>query len=80
MSPSTTIHSYPSARVQDLFNIVKQYNGYHKIENLNLHVGHNNIGSGNSGFETDSILMESELEIKKKTVTTQSCTLQSAAS
>ena len=37
------IHSYFSAKVLDLSNIVKQYNGYHKIENLIIHVGHNNI-------------------------------------
>ena len=59
LSPSTAIHSYPSAKVQDLSNIVKEYNGYHQIENLIIHVGHNNIDSGNSGFETASILMES---------------------
>ena len=66
LNPSTAIHSYRSAKVQDLFNIVKQCNGYHKIENLIIHVGHNNIDSGNSGFETASILMESASEIIKK--------------
>ena len=66
LGPSTAIHSYPSAKVQDLSNIVKQYNGYHEIENLIIHVGHNNINSGNTGFETVSILMETASEIIKK--------------
>ena len=66
LSPSTAIHSYPSAKVQDLSNIVRQYNGYHKIGNLIIHAGHNNIDSGNSGFETTSILMETASEIIKK--------------
>ena len=66
LSPSTAIHSYPSAKFQDLSNIVKQYNGYHKIENLIIHAGHNNIDSGKSGFETASILMETASEIIKK--------------
>ena len=66
LSRSTAIHSYPSAKVQDLSNIVKQYNGYHKIENLVIHAGHNKIDSGNSGFETASILMEIASEILKK--------------
>ena len=66
LSPSTAIHSYLSGKVQILSNIVKQCNGYHKIENLIIHVGHNNIDSGNSGFETASILMESASEIVKK--------------
>ena len=66
LSTSTAIHSCPSAKVQDLLNIVKQYNGYHKIENLIIHVGHNNIDSGNSGFETATILMETASEIIQK--------------
>ena len=66
LSPSTAIHSYPSAKVQDLSNTVKQYNGYHKIENLIMHAGHSNIDSGISGFETTSILMETASEIIKK--------------
>ena len=66
LCPSTAIHSYPSAKVQDLSNIVKQYNGYHKIENLIIHVGNNNTDSGNSGFETASIVMESASEIITK--------------
>ena len=43
LSRSTAINSYPSAKVSDLSNIVKQYSGYHKIENLIIHVGHNHI-------------------------------------
>ena len=66
LGPSTAIHSYPSAKVQDLSNIVKQYNGYHEIENLIIHAGHNNINSGNTGFVTVSILMETASEIIKK--------------
>ena len=66
LSPSTAIHSYPSAKVQDLSNVVKQCSGYHKIENLIIHAGHNNIDSGNSGFETANILMETASEIIKK--------------
>ena len=31
LSPSTAIHSYPSANISDLSNIVNLYNGYHKI-------------------------------------------------
>ena len=57
LSPSIAIHSYPSAKFQDLSNIVKQYNGYQKIENLI-----NNIDSGNSDFETASILTETASE------------------
>ena len=59
LSPSTAIRSYSSAKVQDLSNIVKQYHGYHKIEILIIHVGHDNIPSRKSGFDTASILMES---------------------
>ena len=59
LSPSTAIHSYPSAKLKHLSNTVTQYNGYHNIENLIIHVGHNNTDSWNSGFETASILMES---------------------
>ena len=66
LSSSTAIHSYPSAKVQDLSNFVKQYNGYHKIENPIIHVGQNKIDSGNGGFETASILMESASEMIKK--------------
>ena len=67
LSPCTAIHSYPAAKVQDLSNLKKkQYNGYHKIENPIIHAGHNNIDSGNSGFETASILMETASEIIKK--------------
>ena len=74
LSPSTIIPLYPSAKVQDLSNIVKQNNGYHKIENLIKHAGHNNIDSGNSGFEIASILKETA------SVTTQICTLQNTTS
>ena len=66
LSPSTAIHSYPSAKVQGLSNIVKQYNNYHKIEKFIIDAGHNNIDSGNSGFETASILMETASEIINK--------------
>ena len=44
----------------------KQYNGYRNIENLIIHVGHNKIDSGYSGFETASFLMENVSEIIKK--------------
>ena len=66
LSPSTAIHSYPSAKVQDFSNIVEQNNGYHKTEILIIHIGHNNIDSGNSGFEAASILKETASEIIKK--------------
>ena len=36
------------------------------MENLVIYVGHNNIDSGNSGFETANILMDSESGIKKE--------------
>ena len=66
LSPSTAIHSYPSTKVQNLSNIVKQYNGYHKIENLIIHALHKNMDSGNSGFETASNLMETASKIVKR--------------
>ena len=65
-NPCTAINSYPLAKVQDLAHIVKQYSGSHKIENLNIHVGHNQLDLGNSDFETARILMESASKTIKK--------------
>ena len=53
--------SYPPVR--ELCNIVKQYSCYHNIEILIIYVGHNNTDSGNSGFETANISIESASEI-----------------
>ena len=73
LSPSTAIPTNPSAKIQDLSNVLK-YSGYHTIENLIIHEGHNNIDSGNSSFGTANIVMESASEIKKN-LTSQSCNL-----
>ena len=80
LSPSTAMYSYPSAKVQNLSNIVKQYNGYNKIENLIIHAGNNNRDSGKSGFETASNLMETASEIIKKLPPLKSCTLKNSTS
>ena len=52
--------------MQDIANIVNQYNSYQKFENFIVHAGHNNTVSGSSGCEIANILMKSVSGIIKK--------------
>lgn len=45
----TAIHSYPSAGIKDINNVIEQYSPGTKTESLILHFGHNSIDQGSKG-------------------------------
>ena len=57
-SYDTGIHSYPSAKIIDLGQIVEQYSSGAKCQSLIFHAGHNSIDKGVSGVAAASQLCE----------------------
>ena len=49
ISQQTAIHSYSSATIKDIRNVVETYSPGSKTENLVLHAGHNSTDKGLSG-------------------------------
>ena len=49
ISQQTAIHSYSSATIKDVGNVVETYSPGAKMETLALHAGHNSIDKGLSG-------------------------------
>ena len=66
ISKNTAVHSYPSAHIEDISNVVNNYHPGKKVETLIIHAGHNNIDSGETGKKAADTLMESAASIIRK--------------